>query len=576
MTVPSTVTFGIPLVSRAVAQNWARVVHQLNATIGSIYRQSDADFRIVIAGSDRPELTVPTDHRLEFLDVDQLPPMHDEVFIGDAVRKRRRIAERLRELGGGYLMLTDADDLISRNLVGFVRKDRHPNGYLVARGYMFDASRGVLSPFPFVDNDRDRFDQECGTSAIIPFAPDELPSSVADSSCRYLRLMAKGHPGVIGLARAEGRPMVDLPFRAVVYVRNTGENVSARSAATAELERIAFQARLDDQLERYRIERTGELDAEFNLLAATTPLRTAPPARPAAALGLSVLIATHRRPEGLRRLLMGLEPQISGRDDREVIVVNDGTDSADYAAIANSFPGVRYRAFGENRGVAAARNAGIDVARGSFSVFVDDDCVAPPWWLDWLTARLLSFPEIDVVAGSTTPLWSRRGFRERIQAEWFLPQPWLLNGRVVLVTANAAIRTDLLRALGGFGFPGFAGAGEDTEVSIRLHRAGARMLADPWWTVAHEVGVPLRVLARRYHAYGDANRRIAEAATIDIPDPPGVESRGGAAGASIRPLFRTYRRLAQNLTGGPILRVAAAAAATAVQSAYLRGLTGRG
>ncbi len=563
------VTFGIPLMARSAAGDWARIEHQLSATLGSIYNQTDPNFRIIIACTDRPGFRLPVDERLEVLPCDQLPTVDHTVYIGDAVRKRCRIAQRLRQLGGGYLMLTDADDLVSRVLVGYVRRTADPNGYSVARGYMFDAARGWLAPFPFGD---EGFDAESHTSAVLALAADELPADDRDTANRFMRLMAKGHPAVRELAAAEGRPLAVIPFRAAVYVRNTGENVSTREAVTTPRGRAAFQAYLDDELEARRIERTPELDAEFNLKAAEAP---APDARPGRRfrpyLGLSVLIATHRRPEGLRRLLTALRPQIEGRPEREVVVVNDRSHDAAYAGVAREFADIMtYRPLPAPGGIVAARNAAVALCRSAYAVFIDDDCEPPPFWLDWLAARLHSHPEIDVVAGTTRPLWQRKDFRERL-GELFVPRPATAGRWRVLVTANAAIRAELLRTVGGFGFPGFAGAGEDTEISIRLHRAGARFLVDEDWWVRHAVDGRLIATARRYRRYGEANAAIARIAAVEMHPGPEEARRLGR----LRGLFTHLRanlRTMNGTAGGMVERVAAAAAVSFVHWSYLRGL----
>src|SRR5262245_65994423 len=91
---------------------------------------------------------------------------------------------------------------------------------------------------------------------------------------------------------------------------------------------------------------------------------------------LSVIVPTYRRPAALERLLEALRPQLAGRVDREAVVVNDGTHDDAYAAIAERFADVaRYLALPVNRGPSAARNEAARSARGSWLVFIDDDCV---------------------------------------------------------------------------------------------------------------------------------------------------------------------------------------------------------
>ena len=62
-------TFGIPLIARAATANWPLVEALLDLTLTSVRGQTDSDFRIVIAGHDRPE-TAPDDTRTTFIAAD--------------------------------------------------------------------------------------------------------------------------------------------------------------------------------------------------------------------------------------------------------------------------------------------------------------------------------------------------------------------------------------------------------------------------------------------------------------------------------------------------------------------------
>ncbi len=571
------VTFGIPLMASWAARDWGTVLHQLDATIGSIYAQTDPNFRIIVVGTgDPPQLKVRTDERYQFIQSYQLKPMNRDARMMDGVQKRHRAAMELRKLGGGYLMLTDADDLISRNLVAYVRKDRHKDGYIVSDAYMFDAGQGLMAPFPFPNSPKEaRFHQECGTSAMPFFTPAELPRHEDDNDNRYARLLTGGHPTVYANAIQEGRPLKDFAIRAVAYVRNTGENLSTEAAFTQELQRIPFQAFLDDGMHTYQVKRTPEIDAEFNLPAAETNWRAAPQVRRyQPPLGLSVLISTYKRPAGLRRLLTALRPQVEKRVEREIVVVNDGSHDEEYAGVVAEFADIiRYAALEKNQGIVAARNATLKLCYGTYAVFTDDDCVPPPYWLDWVSARLRLHPEIDVLAGTTTPHWKTKSFRERVLGAWFIPRPWRIGRRDIFVTANVAIRSDLLRGVGAFGFEGFAGAGEDTELSLRLHRARARFLVDHMWTVEHDVDQKFRSLARKYQVYGRANAIISHRARITIPPPAGMVTFNEPMNG-FRGLLRFQRHLAMAIEGGPAARAVAAATGAWIQSSYVKGYRG--
>ncbi len=226
---------------------------------------------------------------------------------------------------------------------------------------------------------------------------------------------------------------------------------------------------------------------------------------------LSVLICTYKRPDGLRRLLAALVPQAAGNVACEIIVVNDGSHDDAYAGVVAEFASqIRYRALKKNGGVAAARNAAARMATSEYLVYTDDDCEPPPFWLDWLTARLAEHPELELVAGTTRPLWpAKPGFFARVRATHeLIPTTAQVEGTMIFPTANVAIRRSTFEALGGFGFPDFHGAGEDTELATRLGLRGAASVYDPMWYTRHEVDEGLFALCRRYRRYGYANGRL--------------------------------------------------------------------
>ena len=315
-----------------------------------------------------------------------------------------------------------------------------------------------------------------------------------------------GHEKVGRYSAAQGRPLDPIPFRAVVYVRNHGSNLSERPDHLS-TEKRAMRSKLVEAIAKHPLPIDSKISSEFSLGELTGPVGgSVSSSRPAPSI--TIAVATWRRPKGLRRLLEALRPQVEGHRGREIVVVNDGSHDAAYAEVVSAFESiVRYESLSENAGVGVARNRCVSLAKGDFVVFVDDDCVPPPFWLDWLAARLTVAPDIDALAGSTRLLWRNSGFFERVQAHFkLLPRPWVTRQDIIFVTASLAIRRALLERLGGFR-P--LRIGEDTELAGRVAQSGARVVVDEDWFVHHEpeaFGAKLR----KFWRYGLANVTLHE------------------------------------------------------------------
>lgn len=83
--------------------------------------------------------------------------------------------------------------------------------------------------------------------------------------------------------------------------------------------------------------------------------------------------------------------------DFELIIIDDG--SSDHSReIATSYPKVNY-VYQENRGVAAARNRGVQLAKGDFLAFLDADDI---WLPNKLAIQMRVFaknPSLEIVTG---------------------------------------------------------------------------------------------------------------------------------------------------------------------------------
>lgn len=207
----------------------------------------------------------------------------------------------------------------------------------------------------------------------------------------------------------------------------------------------------------------------------------------------SVVIPTFERMDVLPEVLAALASQ---RDapDFEVVVIDDGSrdDTADFLA-AYRGPLELHVLRQENRGPAAARNAGVAAARGELLAFLGDDTVPDAGWLAAHAAAHRSRPERAPIA-----VLGYTGWHPRIRPTPFLRyinEHGLQFGYALIddpervpfnffYTSNVSLpRALLLAEPFDLGFP--HAAWEDVELSYRLHRRGLTMVYEPRARAAH-------------------------------------------------------------------------------------------
>ena len=161
---------------------------------------------------------------------------------------------------------------------------------------------------------------------------------------------------------------------------------------------------------------------------------------------ISVIIPTRNRAAVLARCLDAFIGQASVRDRCEIIVVDDS--SADHTPqVVQEFgrtSGVPVHCVRQQQpmGANAARNRGLEVARGEIIIFIDDDVIVPAGWLEKLLDGLCKVG-CPVVSGGVRltmegPIIGKH--RGEIQAHLgeMLTPPRGLYGQIVPVTCNMA------------------------------------------------------------------------------------------------------------------------------------------
>ena len=221
--------FAICLISKQVCRDWARVEMLLNGTLESIFNSKNKSFKVYIACHEIPETSYNNDPRLEYIQVDFPPMMGNNRPMVDKILKYKAIGVRAKqEHDECYLMLMDADDLVSNRLVDYVYRKPDKYGYAITKGFEYDFDKKKISTCP-------RFNLLCGSSIILHVYSDDLPDqlNVDDDlgDTYYETIIYNGHRESFSISKdIYNRPLRKIPFRAGIYIINNGENHTNRTS----------------------------------------------------------------------------------------------------------------------------------------------------------------------------------------------------------------------------------------------------------------------------------------------------------------------------------------------------------
>jgi len=214
---------------------------------------------------------------------------------------------------------------------------------------------------------------------------------------------------------------------------------------------------------------------------------------------VSVVVPTRDRPEGLARCLAALERQAGG--GLEVVVVDDGSREPELVAAAVARMPLATCLRLDGRGPAAARNAGVEAARGAIVCFTDDDCEPAAGWISALAAAIET--GAPAAAGPTMLPDPCDPFARATQliVDHLVERSRGPLGDVEFApTSNVACRADVLREIPfDEGFPSY---GEDRDWCARLREAGHRLAWVPGAVVCHHQRLDLAHFVEKHARYG--------------------------------------------------------------------------
>ena len=183
----------------------------------------------------------------------------------------------------------------------------------------------------------------------------------------------------------------------------------------------------------------------------------------------------------------------------EVIVVDDGS-SDDTPSMLSTMRNIHVVRNESNRGFIEASNAGARAARGRYVLFLNNDTIVLPNWLDELRKTFELFPDAGLVGGKLiypdgrlqeagAIVWKNGdalNYGRYDQAE----KPEYCYARDVDYCSGACllIKKELFDQLGGFDTAFAPAYCEDVDLAFKVRQAGKRVLYQPLAQVVHFEG----------------------------------------------------------------------------------------
>lgn len=232
--------------------------------------------------------------------------------------------------------------------------------------------------------------------------------------------------------------------------------------------------------------------------------------------GFSIIICTRNRYDLLIEAVKSLIPQISGRNDVELIIVdNDSTDNT--GKIIAEHPefnlGNTFLIAEKKIGLSYARNTGAKQANFDWVCYMDDDAKASADFVKVMFSTREAY-NFDAFGGMFYPWY----YTEK--PKWlpnevgtmhkYSDKIVVLNDKQFVAGGICAFNKKLLLDVGGFpthiGMRGdIVGYGEENYLQIQLRSKGATIGFNPNWTILHLVGIykySLKWNLTRYYSKG--------------------------------------------------------------------------
>jgi len=220
---------------------------------------------------------------------------------------------------------------------------------------------------------------------------------------------------------------------------------------------------------------------------------------------VSVIVAVYNRAHEIGACLESLLALDYSPSKLEIIVVDDGSND-DTRDVVSGYD-VKLITQPENRGQSAARNRGVNMARGEIVAFVDSDCIADPGWLKGLVPYFQDGR--NVLVGGYVASFYHESLLDRYEE---VKSPLNMGEETVVgagagsdfyvPTCNMLVRRDKYVQVGGLDEQ--MRVGEDVDLCWRLKEHGYRLVYVPKGVVRHKHRNQILEGFKRRFQYGES------------------------------------------------------------------------
>ena len=235
----------------------------------------------------------------------------------------------------------------------------------------------------------------------------------------------------------------------------------------------------------------------------------------------SVVICSYGGNEHLvKRCIYALEHQ-TRLPDEILLVVDTEQEMEMYTELLNGGVKVVYSG---KKGLAAARNKGVEESEGEIVAFIDDDAVADENWLYEIVKSFSGSSDAAVVGGPVKPIFRGKKIKEKLN--WIIGCTSINPPTERPIGCNMAFRRSVFSAVGLFNeslgrVRKKLSLGEETEMFLRIKKymPDAKIVFNPNAIVYHEIPekrTKLGYILRRAYEEGLAKAIIGKKYELSV------------------------------------------------------------